>query len=269
MWRRYYSKVWMVLFCLLVHSPLYAGSQQRTHQSNFNIEDVVPFAKQVERYAANKGARVFIIARLGSPKADLPEGIEFTHVGLAVYSDIKISDTETVQGYAIHNLYQDPNALDVSRLVLDYPVDFFMGAVELKAGILIPTPKLQRKLLQSLTLGRNVKLHNASYSIVSNPYSSTYQNCTEHILDLLFSAIYDTDSIPQLKANQVAYFKAQMIRVSPFKRLLAPMFSADIKMEDQGAILQVATFTSISKFLNDYGLLTANVLVDSHGVKEF
>ncbi len=160
-------------------------------------------------------------------------------------------------------------ALEVSRLVLDYPVDFFMGAVELKAGILIPTPQFQHKLLQSLAMNRNAKLHNTHYSIVSNPYSSTYQNCTEHILDLVFAAIYDTDSVPQLKANPRTYFKAQTIRVSPFKRLLAPMFSADIKMGDQDEVLQVATFTSISRFLNDYGLLAASALIDSQGIKEF
>jgi hypothetical protein len=269
MWQKYYLVILILLFFSVAHSPLHAGSQKTSNQPILSTEEIAPFAKQVERYAAQKGARVFIIARLGSPKSELPEGIEFTHVGLAVYSDIKISETETIQGYAIHNLYQDPNELDISQLVMDYPVDFFMGAVELKAGILVPSPKLQQKLLQSLALGRNTKLHNSHYSIVSNPYSRTYQNCTEHILDLVFASIYGTDSVPQLKANQYAYFKAQTINVSPFKRMLAPMFSSDIKMGDQGDVIQVATFTSIAKFLKDYGLLTNNVVIDKNGIKAF
>jgi len=268
MWQKTYYIIWMFLFFCTAHSPLYAGSQQNPSQNLVSLEDALPFAKRVERYAAQRGARVFIIARLGSPKSDLPEGIDFTHVGLAVYSNIKTSEGEIIKGYAIHNLYQDPQTLDVSHLVTDYPVDFFMGAVELKAGILLPSPKLQTKLLRSLESGRNTKLHNYNYSIVSNPYSMTYQNCTEHILDVLFASIYATDSVAQIKANQKAYFSAHAIKVSPFKRLLAPMFSSDIKMGDHRDDIQVTTFTTISKFLHDYGLATSYAILDQDGVHE-
>jgi len=268
MWQKYYAIILILLFFCAAHSPLYAGSQQAPSQSIVKLEDVLPFAKRIERYAAQKGARVFIIARLGSPKSDLPEGIDFTHVGLAVYSNIQTSEGETIKGYAIHNLYQDSQILDVSYLVTDYPVDFFMGAIELKAGILVPSPALQIKLLQSLESGRNTKLHNSHYSIVSNPYSMTYQNCTEHILDLLFASIYETDSVPQIKANQQAYFSAHAIKVSPFKRLLAPMFSSDIKMGDHRDVIQITTFTTISKFLHDYGLAASYAVIDKAGVHE-
>ncbi len=81
MWRKYYSMIGMLLLLCLAHSPLNAGSQQTAYQANFSVEALAPFAKQVERYAVKKGARVFILARLGSPKSELPEGIGFTHAG--------------------------------------------------------------------------------------------------------------------------------------------------------------------------------------------
>jgi hypothetical protein len=253
MWRKLF---WVTVIALLtqVHAPCYAGSQKGLTQSNFSVEEAAHFAKQVEKTAARHGARVFILARLGSPKNQLPEGIHYTHVGLAVYSSIQTEDGATLRGYAIHNLYQDVNDLSRSQLVMDYPVDFFLGAVELKAGIIIPSQIVQQKILAAFEQGVNRQLHNPEYSIISNPYSRDYQNCTEHLLDLLFAAIYATDSLAQIKANQRAYFKAHSIEVSPFKRLLAPVFSSEIQMRDQGKSIKVATFTSIANFMTQYGL---------------
>jgi len=179
-------------------------------------------------------------------------------VALAVYSTIQSQQGEILKGYAIHNLYQNPRDLSLSQLVMDYPVDFFLGAVELKAGIIIPTPRLQQKLLLTLEQGLNQQLHNPQYSIIANPFSPTFQNCTEHLLDLLFAAIYSTDSLAQIKANQRAYFKPQDIEISPFKRLLAPVFNADIHMQDQGKSIQVATFSTIGRFML-HNQLTVNI----------
>jgi len=228
--------------------------------------ELAPFAKKIEKYAASKGARVFLIARLGSPKSELPENIEFTHVGLAVYSEIKTSTGEVLMGYAIHNLYQNANDLNVSNLIIDYPLDFFMGAAELKAGIIIPKLQLQKKLLASLASGVNKVLHNANYSVIANPYLSSYQNCTEHILDILFSSIYGIDDVAQIKANERAYFKAQEIKISPLKRMLAPMLSREISTSDHQGQIQTATFSTIAKFLNDYALAESSVVIDNSGV---
>lgn len=250
-------KLFLILFSTfvtLVHAPAFAGSEQGPVQSDFSYEEAAIFAKRVEQYAAQEGARIFILARLGSPQEQLPEGIHFTHVGLAVYSSIQTQEGDTLKGYAIHNLYQDPNDLSRSRLVVDYPMDFFLGSVQLKAGIIIPTPALQQKLFTALDQGLDQTLHNPRYSMIANPYSSRYQNCTEHVLDLIFAALYATDSPAQIKANQRAYFKAHPIAVSPFKRLLAPIFSSDIQMNDQDKSIQVATFTSIGNFMTHYGL---------------
>lgn len=261
MWRKLF---WIAFIVLATHvySPSYAGSQQGLVQSQFSVEEAAHFAKQVEKYAARQGARVFILARLGSPSDQLPEGIHFTHVGLAVYSTIQSHDGEILKGYAIHNLYQNADDLSRSQLVMDYPVDFFLGAFELKAGIIIPSQIVQQKMLAALEQGLNHQLHNPQYSIISNPYSSAYQNCTEHLLDLLFAAIYSTNSLPQIKANQRAWFKAHQIEVSPFKRLLAPVFSSDIQMRDQGKSIQVATFTSIANFMRQYGLAVKVLSLD-------
>ncbi|WP_280639034.1 DUF2145 domain-containing protein [Pseudoalteromonas viridis] len=71
----------------------FAGSQN-SGEARFEANQIAQFAKQVERYAANQGAHVFVIGRVGRALEDLPKGIEFTHVALAVYSELTTTDGE-------------------------------------------------------------------------------------------------------------------------------------------------------------------------------
>lgn len=253
------------LLSLLAYSPVYAGSRQHPGESKYSTEQFAEFAKQVEQFAGSKGARAFIVGRLGTPQSQLPEHVQFTHVGLAIYSRIDTVDGRVLYGYAIHNLYQNPKDLDHSSLVMDYPLDFFSGAEELKAGIIIPKRELQFKLIAEIESGVNERLHNPNYSMVSNPYSLKFQNCTEHLLDMIFAAIYQTENRLQIKVNEQAYFTAQSIKLSPLKRVLAPLVSDGIKMSDHPAQIMTATFTTIAQFLTDNGLVESVTVLDKNG----
>jgi len=131
-------------FIFLISLPATAGSTQNS-TSQFPIEEVEKFAKSVEKYAASKGARAFLVARVGRSEKDLPKGIKFTHTAVAIYSAITLDSGEVVNGYAIHNLYQKEGELDKSELIVDYPVDFYWGVQALKAGIIISKPEVQAK----------------------------------------------------------------------------------------------------------------------------
>jgi len=146
--------------------PVFAGSAQNK-DIVFSVEDVDKFAKEVELFAAKEGARAFIIGRVGRPEKDLPKGIKFTHTAIAVYSSITLDSGEIVKGYAIHNLYQKEGELDKSELVVDYPVDFFWGVNSLKAGIIIPTPDLQQRILEVIANGKDKQIHNENYSVIA------------------------------------------------------------------------------------------------------
>jgi len=222
---------------------------------NTRLLTVTKFSKQVEKKLANKGVHVFLIARQGRPTSELPKGVNFTHTGIAVYSKLDLKDGTQVAGYAIYNLYQHIDQKDKSYLATNYPSEFFMGVDHLKAGIIIPTKKLQRRLLEVIGSNRYKTLHNPKYSILSNPYNRKFQNCNEFVLDVLNAAIYQTDNISQLKENTLAHFEAQKIQVNPFKLLLGSLFSSDISVADQGEALMTATFGSIERYLVQNGLV--------------
>lgn len=244
---------WIYILLCICTTQVNAGSQQSA-EIQHQPDDVVSFAKGVEKYAAAKGARAFIIARVGRPVKDLPKGIFYTHTAIAVYSAITLGDGSVVKGYAIHNLYQDADNKTRSSLITDYPVDFFWGAYELKAGIVIPTPEIQQQLITLINNGDNHKLHNPKYTVLASPFNSMYQNCTEHTLDMLNAAVYKTTNIAQLKVNTQAHFDAQRVHTSRFKLMLGSALMKDVTTRDHKGKVRTATFTSIAKYLQKYDL---------------
>jgi len=254
----------ITLLLIFSAEPTWAGSNR---SSDIQHEPLVvsKFAKSVEKYAASQGARAFIIGRIGQPEKDLPKGIAFTHTAVAVYSSIKLENGENIKGYAIHNLYQNDNDLDHSSLVTDYPVDFFWGVNSLKAGIIIPNDSLQQRLIQAIAAGNGEILHNAKYSVLANPFNSKYQNCTEHTLDLINSAIYETTDIKQLKANSKAYFTAQKVKVSGLKLALGGLFMDGVHNSDHKGKPRTATFTRIAEYLQQFELMDKSVTINADG----
>lgn len=239
----------------------HAGSSQAGGQPQFSPEQIVSFAKKVEKTMAAKGAYVAILARMGRPASELPEGMHFTHVAFAVYSEITTTDGRKVPGYAIYNLYQQNDRPDVSDLVQDYPVDFFSGVAVLEAGIIIPSPELQKRLLDVIGSPTYKALHESNYSLIANPYTLGKQNCTEHTLDVINAAIYQTDDISKIKANEKAYFEAQPVNVSPLKLALGSMFSAEVSTSDHNGKPVTATFETIGKYLQKYDAGSETIII--------
>lgn len=229
-----------------------ASSSQADEPAHFSPEKIIAFAKKVERNLAQSGARVAVLARMGRPLSEMPEGMHFTHVGFAVYSEISTADGRKIPGYAIYNLYQKDKNPDISELVQDFPVDFFAGVAELEAGILIPSPELQKRLLSVIASPTYSALHDPHYSVIANPYTLGRQNCTEFTLDVINAAIYRASDIKVIKANEKAFFVAQPVHVNPFKLMLGSMFSAEVSISDQAGQPETATFEKLTDYLLKY-----------------
>lgn len=243
----------LCLLCSLLALPVHAGTSLAGGKPNFAPDAILQFSKQVEQTLASKGARVALIARVGRPQSEMPEGMHFTHVSFAVYSNITLHDQRVVPGYAVYNLYQSDTEPDTSALVQDYPVDFFAAVFALESGVIIPSPELQKRLLEVITSPTYKKLHDPHYSAIANPFTLGRQNCTEHTLDVLFAAIYQTDDIRQIKASEKAFFTAQPVNVNPLKLMLGAMFSSEITLSDQPTRpAETATFETIARFLQKY-----------------
>lgn len=244
---RYLFGIILSVGCL--HS--FAGSMASAELS-FPPEKIIQFSKQVEKTLAAKGAHVAILARVGRPPSEMPEGMHFTHISFAVYSQITTGDGRIIPGYAVYNEYQSNEKPDTSTLVQDFPVDFFAGVAVLEAGVIIPSAELQKRLLATITSPVYRQLHDPRYSAIANPYTLGRQNCTEHTLDVINAAIYQTGDIKRIKAAEKKYFAAQTVNVSSFKLMLGAMFSSEITLSDQSGTPVTATFETIADYLKKY-----------------
>ncbi|MEP1551945.1 MAG: DUF2145 domain-containing protein [Paraglaciecola sp.] len=252
-------KKYILIALISIFSVTVNAGSQATQPATIAPEQIVKFAKDVEKYAAQQGARAFIIARVGRAEKDLPKGIHYTHTAIAVYSTIQLDNGEIAKGYAIHNLYQVEGHPNKSQLIQDYPVDFFWGAQQLKAGIIIPSDEIQTRLINLIATGKNTQLHNPKYSVIANPMNSQKQNCTEYTLDLINAAIYETTNIPQLKANTQAHFTPQRVKTSRFKLMFGSMLMEDVTTKDHSGDIATATFGAINNYLQQYDLAKHSV----------
>ena len=216
--------------------------------------EVAAYANALQKDLAARGANVAIVSRVGRDPDSLPDGIEYTHVAFWVYSQITRADGSKGKGYRAYNLYQVTGNETTSRLVQDSPADFFAGAFELDAGVIVPDPRLQKKLLRTIASPAYAILHNANYSVLANPMNPRFQNCTEHTLDVLMASLYGTADQRQIKANITAHFDPQPIRIGGFKRVFAPATSAALTTADHGTSIETATFGTIARFMAKHDL---------------
>jgi hypothetical protein len=248
--KTFHTLVFLIFITISMVPPAEAGSaQNQAALQKFKAEEITAFAKQVEKTLAEKRAVIAIVARQGRPENELPPGINYTHTCFWVYSRIQTERGQIVPGYAVYNLYQRSDEPTKSELVQDFPINFLLGVQSLKVGIIIPTQDMQKRLFEVVSSPDYVKFHNPEYSAISNPMDTTYQNCTEHMLDIIFSAIYKTDDIEKIKINEQAYFQPQPIQVSQLKLMLGSLINKDIRLMDHTNKPATATFGSIARFM--------------------
>lgn len=245
-----------------------ADSSAGSGKTYFNPDTVAGFSKVVERELAKRGARVVILARQGRPAHDLPEGVGFTHTGFAVYSTILLADGTQVPGYAIYNLYRDADDLHHSRLVSDYPADFFRNVAVLRAGVIVPSPTIQRMLLEFINTDSYRKVHNPRYSLMSSPSDGTSQNCTEFVLDVINAVVYNTTDRAQLKQDAKQYFTPQPISTNRVLLGLAAIVRPEIELGDHQGAAATATFETIAAYLSKFAMSSASFVVTAAGVIE-
>jgi hypothetical protein len=234
--------------------PAHAAMSSATDGTIRNPARVIPFAKKVETLLAERGAVVAIVARVGRDPKEMPNGITYTHVGIWVYSEITKPDGRKVPGYVAHNLYQNEKDNNRSELVDDLPVQFFGNVAELKSGIIIPKPELQVALLKQLASPGYKDLFVPNYSVVANPYSWRYQNCTNFVMANILAAIYGTSDKTEVTAHLRASYEPKAVPISGVVRALGPIFVDGFHTDDQDGAVKTSTFESIAAFLQRYNL---------------
>lgn len=223
--------------------------------SPYSVEEAADFSKQIERDLAARGVHVALVFRSGRERADLPDGVRYTHGAFWVYSELETEDGRRIHGYAVHNLYHYEDDQRTSYLAQDWPLNFTLGDVIGEVGVIIPSPELQRRLALMLNSGADDALHQPDYSLISNPHDPRFQNCNEYILDVIAAAAWETTDRNQIKANLAAWFEPTPIRAGLFARMFGPSVDDRLRMDDHSGTIRTTTFTSLGRFLGEHNML--------------
>ncbi len=260
MMRHIFSAILASLFLVIVSvsSARAQGSSEASGQDHFSAQEAARFSKQIERDLGARGARLAIIFRAGRSRDKLPDAIRYTHGAFWVYQQIKAPDNSLSMGYATYNLFHgDGETLPKTRSYLktEFPFDFITGSVVDDVAIIVPTPEMQRRLINILASDTYSNLHNADYSLISNPFDPSFQNCTEFILDNIAAAIWETDDYTQIKANLSAHFRPATVPAGLFGRLFGPMVNQQLRTSDhRGQAIRTTTFSTLSAFMLEFDL---------------
>jgi hypothetical protein len=243
-----------------------SGASTAAPARHFTPAQAAGFAKQVEQELASQDARVAIVFRAGRPRDQLRDGIAYTHGAFWVYGEINGADGKVYKGYAVYNLYQEDRPglpLDQSYLKQDYPLDFMVGNQADDVGVIIPSPEMQRRILDVIrSPAYEDRLHVVKYSLVSNPFDPRYQNCTEFVLDVVASAAWQTSDYRQIKADLRAYFTPTLVHANILERTFGPLVNPRLKTDDQGGDIVTATYDSIAAFMTRYGLIERSYVLN-------
>jgi hypothetical protein len=251
---------------LALTEPIFAGQPcpEKAAEPKNEARNLQLASKVRERLEAS-GATVAFVGRAG---IDLREfGLTYSHVGLAW------RDHPRGRWFTFHLL--NPCGETRSEL-LDQSVEDFYN-VELftyDAIIVVPTPQIQAKVLKTFFSPMAPSLHHIDYNMISNPWSTKYQNSNQWVLEVTAASLAPENSITNRAQAQLWLkqngFVPSRTPIGAFRRLGARLFSAHVQFDDhepdeeRSGIYNTVTVESIVAFLTmqDRGMTQETVHMD-------
>ena len=205
----------------------------------FPRETLEDYGQQILDELTRKDVQLAIVSRAGQIRDKLPKGVMFTHSAFF--------RRNASGGYDVYNLYHGEENRLRSSLVTDTPADFLRLLRERDAGILIPHADMQNKLFDFLESAEYAKVHQADYSLISNPLDLRWQNCNELMLYAVAAVIWNTIDREVLRQHLSATITPTELKVSLLRRHYGPMIDERLILDDHGDKVQTTTFGTLTQ----------------------
>jgi hypothetical protein len=210
-------------------------------------------------------AQVAIVGRIGS---DLSEyGLRYSHAGFAW------RDHPQGRWLVVHMLNECGTAHSglfdegLGNFFLDDPLIY-------EALLVIPSAQTQQKLARALASELPLRLYEPAYSLISNPWSTRYQNSNQWLLEVLAVSLSERPQGTRGQAQALLRstgYAPSVIHLPPLKRLGARLFAANTRFDDHtmeewsSSHYNIVSVESIGAFLKrvDRETVTAVVATDA------
>jgi len=205
----------------------------------FPRETLENYSQQILDELTRKDVKLAIVSRAGQTRDNLPDGVMFTHSAFF---------RRNADGrYDVYNLYHGEENRLRSSLVTDTPADFLRLLKERDAGVLIPVPSVQTHLFDMLETPDYAAVHQADYSLISNPLDLRWQNCNEFMLYVVAAAIWETTDRAVLRDHLKRSITPTELKVSPLRRHYGPMIDERLILDDHDDKVFTTTFGTLTE----------------------
>jgi len=201
-------------------------SCERKLPDSRSVERAMTLAEHTAQRLDASGAQVVLVARVGQDLRD--HGQRYSHFGIAY------RDAPGAPWRIAHKLNQCGTAqAAVYRQGLG---EFFLDDLyDYEAGLVVPTPQVQARLLPALRDNRRLaQLHTPAYSMVAYPWAQAYQQSNQWAIETLAAAQEPSISTrPQAQAWLREHgYVPDALHLSAFQRLGARMTAANVAFDD-------------------------------------
>ena len=190
-----------------------------------NFTRAMALAERAQTALDRAGAQVALIARAGQ---DLSKyGLRYSHMAYAVRVDgnwVVLHELNDC-GTAASSLFDE----GLGRFFLD-------GMVAWQSRIVVPSPPVQARLAAMLGSNTPLRLHQARYNMLSYPFSTSYQNSNQWVLETLAVALSDSAQAGREEAQawlKFAGYRPITVEIDAMTRLGARITRANIAFDDQ------------------------------------
>lgn len=241
----------MLLMVASASAPVHAGRTcQEMKPDAITMQKALQLALGAREALKASGAQVALIGRVGRDMSR--HGLRYSHMALA------LRDHPKGRWYLTHML--NHCGTGVSALYDEGLGNFFLDEVfAFEAIIVIPSPDLQARLRAVAATSLPLMLHQPSYSLIAQPYSTRHQNSNQWVLEQIAAAL----ALPGEVSNRGEAqrwlrrrdYVPSDIRIAPFERIGARFFATNVYFNDhsneemQSGRYQTVTVESVIRFL--------------------
>ena len=142
--------------------------------------------------------------------------------------------------------------------------NFFQDLHSYEARIVVPSPEVQQRLAAMLATRTPQRLHSPRYNMLAYPFSTTYQNSNQWLLESWAAAMSEFPVTDRAQAQawlKLANYRPITLQIPATTRLGARMFRANIAFDDQpfdrrmAGQIDTVTVESVLRFVHqvDHG----------------
>jgi hypothetical protein len=218
----------LLLILLLASGLAHAGTP--CEGKRLDAASFVKAMKLAERSRAaldKSGAQVALVARVGQ---DLSKyGLRYSHMGYAW------RDHPQGRWLVVHELNQCGSAK--SALFDEGLGNFFLDDMfAYESRIVVPGPATQARIAAMLASTAPLRLHDARYNMLAFPFSTSYQNSNQWLLETYAASISELPIDGRTQAQawlKLANYQPITLDIPAMTRLGARMFRANVAFDDQ------------------------------------